>query len=88
MGQVIIINHFQLYHSEINELHTSPAWKYFHDESSKEGLVSIAYKFSHKNYARIYQFIKLYLFAASSGLYSCPLSMTDGAAFLIQTINV
>lgn len=29
----------------------------------------------------------LYLFAPSSGLYSCPLAMTDGAASLIKSID-
>ncbi len=36
---------------------------------------------------RLYQFIKLYLFNSSSGLYSCPLAMTDGCAFLIREIQ-
>ena len=81
--------------SEINELHTSNSWKYFHDESSIEGLVSLAYNFNNKKYAyyfnnirRLYQFIKVYLFGPSSGLYGCPLSMTDGAAYLIRFIEV
>jgi hypothetical protein len=63
------------------------AWKFFHDETSKEGLISIPYKFSNKRYARIYQIIKTYLFAPSSGLYGCPNSMTDGAAYLINVIR-
>ena len=32
----------------------------------------------------MHQYVKLYLFSASSGLYSCPLAMTDGAAKLIM----
>ena len=28
----------------------------------------------------------MYLFAASSGLYSCPLAMTDGAAKTIEVL--
>ena len=35
-------------------------------------------------YSRLHQFAKLYLYAASSGLYSCPLAMTDAAARLIE----
>ena len=30
--------------------------------------------------SRIYQASKLLMFSPSSGLYSCPLAMTDGAA--------
>ena len=31
------------------------------------------------HFSRLYQLAKIYLFASSSGLYSCPLAMTDGA---------
>ncbi len=62
------------------------AWKYFHKETSSEGLISIPYKFPNKLYARTYQIIKTYLFAASSGMYGCPNSMTDGSACLINII--
>ena len=35
-------------------------------------------------HSRLHQMAKLFLFAPSSGLYSCPLAMTDGAAKLIE----
>lgn len=35
----------------------------------------------------MYQMLKTYLFAPSSGLYGCPNSMTDGAAYLINLIR-
>lgn len=34
--------------------------------------------------SRVYQMSKLFLFSPSSGLYTCPLAMTDGAAKVIQ----
>jgi hypothetical protein len=34
--------------------------------------------------SRLYQMAKLYLYAPSSGLYGCPLAMTDGAAKSIE----
>ena len=34
--------------------------------------------------SRLYQAAKLFLFSPSSGLYSCPLAMTDGAAKTIE----
>lgn len=34
--------------------------------------------------SRVYQMSKLYIFSPSSGLYTCPLAMTDGAAKVIQ----
>ncbi|HEY5022352.1 MAG TPA: acyl-CoA dehydrogenase family protein, partial [Gemmatimonadaceae bacterium] len=38
----------------------------------------------HGPRSRIHQFAKLYLFAPSSALYSCPLAMTDGAARFLE----
>lgn len=38
-------------------------------------------------FSRLYQVIKLFLYSPSSGLYSCPLAMTDGAARVIKVIR-
>ena len=35
-------------------------------------------------FSRLYQFIKIYLFAPASAVFDCPLSMTDGAARLLE----
>ena len=40
--------------------------------------------FKSQFYRRLYQAAKLYLFSPSSGLYSCPLAMTDGAASILK----
>jgi acyl-CoA dehydrogenase len=74
-------------YSEINELHVTGAWETLHGEAAVEGLVAIPYT-TQSPYARLYQFIKIYLYAASSGLYGCPLSMTDGAVALMCLIGV
>jgi hypothetical protein len=39
-------------------------------------------------YSRVYQAAKLYLYSPASGLYSCPLAMTDGAAKTIQSLSL
>jgi alkylation response protein AidB-like acyl-CoA dehydrogenase len=49
-----------------------------------EGIVATAYERAHGAYSRIDQFARLYLFAPSSALYSCPLAMTDGAARFLE----
>ena len=36
----------------------------------------------------LYQAAKLIMFCPSSGLYSCPLAMTDGAARTIEVTNM
>lgn len=68
-----------------NELRTCQAWKDQKSISAEEGLVAIPYENSQREFSRLYQALKLYIYAPSSGLYSCPLAMTDGAAKCINS---
>ncbi|RDD46451.1 Acyl-CoA dehydrogenase family member 11, partial [Trichoplax sp. H2] len=71
----------------INRLETSSGWKSMHAVSAQEGLVAIPYEKKYAEWSRIYQVAKLSLFHCSSGLYTCPLAMTDGAAKVIEGIR-
>jgi alkylation response protein AidB-like acyl-CoA dehydrogenase len=68
----------------IDRIETSDAWKELDRISAMEGIVATAYERAHGSYSRIDQFARLYLFAPSSALYSCPLAMTDGAARFLE----
>ena len=37
--------------------------------------------------ARLHQIVKLMLFQPSGGMVSCPLAMTDGAAFTLRNLK-
>ncbi|KAF3850879.1 hypothetical protein F7725_012651 [Dissostichus mawsoni] len=74
--------HFDPWGRRVDHIVTSSAWKRMKDLSAQEGLVAIGYE------SRVYQMSKLYIFSPSSGLYTCPLAMTDGAAKVIQSIGV
>src|SRR5712691_10363159 len=52
--------------------------------AATEGMWSTAYERTYGAHSRIDQFARLYLFAPSSALYSCPLAMTDGAARFLE----
>ncbi|XP_064392364.1 acyl-CoA dehydrogenase family member 11-like [Halichondria panicea] len=78
---------FNAWGDRVDELVTSPAWKSLHCVSAEEGLIALAYERQHGQWSRLHQVAKLYLFSPSSGLYSCPLAMTDGAARLIEESN-
>lgn len=67
-----------------NEVVTCESWKKLKTISAQEGLVAIAYERKHGSSSRLVQMAKNYLFYPSSGLYSCPLAMTDGAAKTLQ----
>jgi putative acyl-CoA dehydrogenase len=68
----------------IDRIETSDAWRALDQVSAEEGIVATGYERAHGARSRIDQFARLYLFAPSSGLYSCPLAMTDGAARFLE----
>ncbi|KAK0142066.1 Acyl-CoA dehydrogenase family member 11 [Merluccius polli] len=72
----------------VDDIVTSPAWKRMKDLSAQEGLVAIGYERSFGEWSRVYQMSKLYIYSPSSGLFTCPLAMTDGAAKVFQSLGV
>jgi putative acyl-CoA dehydrogenase len=68
----------------VDRIETSDAWRELDHISATEGIVATAYERRHGAHSRIDQFSRLYLFAPSSALYSCPLAMTDGAARFLE----
>jgi putative acyl-CoA dehydrogenase len=68
----------------VDRIETSDAWRKLDHISATEGIVATAYERKHGAHSRIHQFVRLYLFAPSSALYSCPLAMTDGAARFLE----
>lgn len=76
---------FDAWGNQVNRLHLSEGWKFFHRESAVEGLVALPYESSRTDeHGRIHQAAKLTMFHPSSGMYSCPLAMT-GIYFLRKT---
>lgn len=55
--------------------------------SAEEGIVASGYERNYAEFSRIYQFAKCLLFHPTSGLYSCPLAMTDGAAKTFEVLK-
>ncbi|XP_078361847.1 acyl-CoA dehydrogenase family member 11-like isoform X2 [Oculina patagonica] len=78
------LEHFDAWGTRVDNIHTCQGWKQLHDVSAEEGLISIPYERKFGQWSRIYQAAKLFMFCPSSGLYSCPLAMTDGAAKTIE----
>ena len=68
----------------VDRIETSDAWRELDHISATEGIVATAYERRHGAHSRVDQFTRLYLFAPSSALYSCPLAMTDGAARFLE----
>ncbi|CBY38153.1 unnamed protein product [Oikopleura dioica] len=69
----------------IDEIVVSNAWHEQHRISAEEGLIAIGYENESGSFSRVHQMAKNLLTGASSGLYNCPLAMTDGAAMITKS---
>ncbi len=71
----------------IDHLLTSAAWKQQKIITAQEGIIAIPYEQEFGPYSRVYAAAKMLMFSPSSGLYSCPVAMTDGAAKFFKTFG-
>lgn len=72
----------------VDNIITCDAWKNMKAISAEEGLIGLAYERKHLEHSRLHQLAKLYIYNPSSGLFSCPLAMTDGAAKTIEVLSL
>jgi alkylation response protein AidB-like acyl-CoA dehydrogenase len=75
---------FNAWGKRVDEIKVSQGWLNLEKVAAEDGLVAIGYERKYGDSSRLYQFVKLYLYTASSAIYTCPLAMTDGAARLIE----
>lgn len=73
--------------NRIDQLTLSPAWGQLKNVSAEEGLIALGYERQFGKFNRIHQFAKLSYFHPHSGMFSCPLAMTDGAAHVLETMG-
>ncbi len=64
----------------VDAIEVTPLWKRAQQIAAEMGLVATAYERKTGGLSRVHQFSLVYLFDASSDVYTCPLAMTDGAA--------
>lgn len=78
------LTQFDAWGNRVDEIKVSDAWLNLERVAAEDGLVATGYERKYAEHSRLYQFVKLYLYTASSAIYTCPLAMTDGAARLIE----
>ena len=74
------LERFDAWGRRVDRIVTSPHWDALSAAAHERGLVAAGYEDRFGEHARVHQFALAHLFAPSSGLVSCPLAMTDGAA--------
>ncbi|KIL63209.1 hypothetical protein M378DRAFT_25143 [Amanita muscaria Koide BX008] len=71
----------------IDRLTTSEGWRDFKAFAQKEGFPAIFYERKYGHSSRTYGFAKAFLMIGDTHTIFCPLSMTDGAARLIEVMG-
>ncbi|KAJ5179112.1 hypothetical protein N7492_002322 [Penicillium capsulatum] len=70
---------------DYDRLITSEGWKQLGHWGARNKIVSAGYDSKLGTQRRTVQYTLNYLYAPSSGLYSCPIAMTDGAASILSS---
>mmetsp|Transcript_5056 Transcript_5056/g.12027 ORF Transcript_5056/g.12027 Transcript_5056/m.12027 type:complete len:670 (-) Transcript_5056:315-2324(-) len=83
-----VLEQYDGWGERVDNIRTCESWQNMKGIAAEEGIIATAYERKHGEYSRILQAVKLLMFAPSSGLYSCPLAMTDGAAKLFETLLI
>jgi len=72
----------------IDRIEVTPLWQELFPIAVQKGIIATAYERKHGRFSRTHQFALAYLLDASSGVFSCPMAMTDGASrTLLDTGN-
>ena len=79
-----VLTQWDAWGRRIDEVAITPLWREAERLAARHGLVATGYDRDLGRYARLAQFLKVYLFHASSDVYTCPLAMTDGAVRCLQ----
>ena len=81
------LTQFDALGQRIDQLHTSEGWRFFKAEAARDQLIAQPYTDLANPNRRLEQLVKLFLFSPGSGMVSCPLAMTDGAAFVLSQMK-
>ncbi|XP_040981686.1 acyl-CoA dehydrogenase family member 11-like isoform X2 [Aquila chrysaetos chrysaetos] len=83
-----VFRQYDAWGRRVDHIVTCLAWRTMKEIAAEEGLIAEAYERRYSNWSRLHQAVKLYLFSSSSGGFSCPLAMTDGAAKVIESLGI
>ncbi|CAB3402738.1 unnamed protein product [Caenorhabditis bovis] len=73
----------------IDKLVVCKEWYRLKQICAEEGIIAIGYEKDQDPYVqRLHQISKLFLFAPSAGLVTCPMAMTDGAVKTLTALNL
>ena len=82
-----VLTQWDAWGHRVDTIELTALWKETARVAAEQGLVATAYERKSGAFSRLHQFALAYLFEPSSGVYTCPLAMTDGAAKTLLTLG-
>ncbi|GAA5929892.1 hypothetical protein JCM1841_001252 [Sporobolomyces salmonicolor] len=79
-----VLTQYDQWGRRVDTLHTYEGWRALKGVAAEEGLVAIAMERNEGEHSRVRSFAKSYLFLPDSLYVGCPISMTDGAARVLE----
>ncbi|GAA6060682.1 hypothetical protein JCM10212_005064 [Sporobolomyces blumeae] len=79
-----ILTQYDQWGRRVDKLETSHAWEELKKVAIEEGIVATAVERLDGEFSRVKSFAKTYLFAPDGLYVGCPMSMTDGAARVVE----
>jgi len=68
----------------IDRIETTPTWQRGAQLTARYGFVATGHEARFGTFARVDQFLRVYLYHVASEFHSCPLAMSDGAATALK----
>ncbi|HEU0276964.1 MAG TPA: acyl-CoA dehydrogenase family protein [Rhodanobacteraceae bacterium] len=79
-----VLTQWDVYGHRIDRIELTPTWQEGPTIAAMRGLVADGHDPALREFCRVQQFAKVYLYHAASAFYSCPLAMTDGVATALR----
>ena len=82
-AEPVLVN-WDVWGNRVDRIELTEAWREGPSIAAWYGLVADGHDRSLREYTRVQQFAKVYLYHAASAFYSCPLAMSDGVATVLR----
>src|SRR5665213_2081628 len=75
--QTPVLTQWDAWGARVDRIETTTAWQQGAALSARYGLVAAGHDSTHGAYARVDQFVRVYLHHVASEFYTCPLALSD-----------
>jgi alkylation response protein AidB-like acyl-CoA dehydrogenase len=78
------LQQFNAFGERVDKIHLGRGWEKMKELAARMGVVAAGYDTNYGVHTRLFQTVRLLLWLPYSGMFGCPLAMTDGAARVLN----